>query len=81
MERLACLFYLLVADNLHICFPTQSEPLSLTFMAQRLLAWPKQATSEARNFVLGVLKSNNEPLSTREIFEKAIKASNFAATT
>ncbi|KAH9000926.1 hypothetical protein EDB86DRAFT_2903987 [Lactarius hatsudake] len=41
--------------------------------AQRLLAWPKQASSEARNLVLGVLKSHNEPLSTRELFEKAVK--------
>jgi hypothetical protein len=41
--------------------------------AQRLLAWPKQASSEVRNLVLGVLKSNNEPLSTREIFERAVK--------
>ncbi|KAH9038524.1 hypothetical protein EDB85DRAFT_1932795 [Lactarius pseudohatsudake] len=42
-------------------------------MAQRLLAWPKYASSESRNLVLGVLKSHNEPLSTRELFEKAVK--------
>ena len=41
--------------------------------AQRMLAWPKQASSEVRNLVLGVLKSHNEPLSTRELFEKAVK--------
>lgn len=41
--------------------------------AQRLLAWPKQASSGVRNLVLGVLKSHNEPLSTRELFEKAVK--------
>lgn len=39
----------------------------------RLLAWPKNASSEVRNLVLGVLKSHNEPLSTRELFEKAVK--------
>ena len=44
-------------------------------MAQRLLAWPKQASSEARNLVLGVLKSHSEALSTRELFEKAVKVS------
>jgi hypothetical protein len=42
-------------------------------VAQRLLAWPKQASGQVRNLVLGVLKSHNEPLSTRELFEKAVK--------
>ncbi len=41
-------------------------------IAQRLLAWPKQASSEARNIVLGVIKSHNEPLSTREVFNLAV---------
>ncbi|KAF8267170.1 hypothetical protein EI94DRAFT_1582411 [Lactarius quietus] len=41
--------------------------------SQRLLAWPKQASSNVRNLVLAVLKSQSEPLSTREIFEKAVK--------
>jgi hypothetical protein len=41
--------------------------------AQRLLAYPTQASSQARNLVLGVLKSHNEPLSTRELFERAVK--------
>jgi len=60
------------ADNINISFPTQC--LHLTPMsAQRLLAWPKQASSGARNLVLGVLKSHGEPLSTRELFEKAVK--------
>ncbi|KAI9462790.1 hypothetical protein BJY52DRAFT_1146348 [Lactarius psammicola] len=40
---------------------------------QRLLAWPKQASSEARNLVLEVLKSHSEPLSTRELLEKVVK--------
>ena len=42
-------------------------------IAQRLLAWPKQASSEARNVVLGVIKSHNTPLSTRDVFNEAIK--------
>ncbi|KAI0253007.1 hypothetical protein BJV78DRAFT_1198483 [Lactifluus subvellereus] len=40
--------------------------------AQRLLAWPKQASLEARNIVLGVIKSHNEPISTRDLFKKAV---------
>ena len=42
-------------------------------VVQRLLAWPKQATSEARNIVLGVIKSHNEPISTRDVFKLAVK--------
>lgn len=42
-------------------------------VVQRLLGWPKQASSEARNIVLGVLKSHNEPISTREVFKLAVK--------
>ncbi len=41
--------------------------------AQRLLGWPRQVSVEARNIVLGVLKSHNEPMSTHELFEKAVK--------
>ncbi|KAH9959402.1 hypothetical protein BC827DRAFT_1134576 [Russula dissimulans] len=41
--------------------------------AQRLLAWPKQATSEARNIALRVIRSHDAPISSRELFEKAIK--------
>jgi len=40
--------------------------------AQRLLAWPKQASFEARHIVLGVLKSHDGPLSTRDVFSKAV---------
>lgn len=42
-------------------------------VVQRLLAFPKQASSEARNIVLGVIKSHNEPISTRDVFELAVK--------
>ena len=42
-------------------------------VVQRLLAWPKQASSEARNIVLGVIKSHNEPISTRDVFKLAVK--------
>ncbi|KAF8500385.1 hypothetical protein F5888DRAFT_1681637 [Russula emetica] len=42
-------------------------------VVQRLLAWPKQASSEARNIVIGVIKSHNEPISTRDVFELAVK--------
>ena len=42
-------------------------------VVQRLLAWPKQATSEARNIVIGVIKSHNEPISTRDVFKRAVK--------
>jgi hypothetical protein len=42
-------------------------------VVQRLLAWPKQASSEARNIVLGVLKSHNEPISTRDVFKLALE--------
>jgi len=45
----------------------------LIMVVQRLLAWPKQASSEARNIVLGVIKSHNEPISTRDIFKLAVK--------
>ncbi|KAI9507829.1 hypothetical protein F5148DRAFT_1201424 [Russula earlei] len=41
--------------------------------AQRLLAWPKETTSEARKIILGVIKSHNAPISSRELFEKAVK--------
>ncbi|KAI0263110.1 hypothetical protein BC834DRAFT_1043115 [Gloeopeniophorella convolvens] len=40
---------------------------------QRLLAFPKQASSEARGIVLDVIRANNAPLSTRELFEKSVK--------
>jgi|SRR5712671_1372453 len=47
---------------------------SLSLMAaQRLLVWSKQTTSEARNIVLGVIRSHNAPISTHEVFEKAVK--------
>lgn len=39
----------------------------------RLLTLPKQASSEARNIVLGVIKSHNEPISTRDILTLALK--------
>ena len=42
-------------------------------VVQRLLAWPKQASSEARKIVLDVIKSHNEPISTRDIFKLALK--------
>lgn len=42
-------------------------------VVQRLLAWPKQASSEARNIVLGVISSHNEPISTRDLFRLAVK--------
>ncbi|KAI0000692.1 hypothetical protein BJV74DRAFT_882760 [Russula compacta] len=41
--------------------------------AQRFLAWPKQASSEARSIVLGVLKSHDAPISTRDLFVKTVK--------
>jgi len=59
-------------DRLVFC----SESLPRSFMAmavQRLLAWPKQTTLEARNLVLGLIKSHNAPISTRDLFEKAVK--------
>ncbi|KAI0277995.1 hypothetical protein BGY98DRAFT_976171 [Russula aff. rugulosa BPL654] len=42
-------------------------------VVQRLLGWPKQASSEARNIVLGVIKSHNEPISTHDVFKLAVK--------
>jgi hypothetical protein len=46
---------------------------NLLMAAQRLLAWPKQASSEARNIVLGVIKAHNAPISTRDLFKEAVK--------
>lgn len=75
MERVVVAFSKL-PPIIYIFLPTKFIPLHLTPMAaQRLLAWPKHASSEARNLVLGVLKSHNGPLSTRELFEKAVKVS------
>jgi hypothetical protein len=42
-------------------------------VAQQLLAFPKQASSEARNIILQVIKSHGAPISTRDLFEKAVK--------
>ena len=47
--------------------------LPVIMVVQRLLAYPKQASSEARNIVLGVLKSHKEPISTRDVFKLAVK--------
>jgi hypothetical protein len=43
-------------------------------LAQQLLAWPKQASKEARDVVLGVIKSHNAPISTRDILKLAVNA-------
>lgn len=53
-------------------FPRFSLPFAIIMVPHRLLAWPKQASSEARNIVLSVLKSH-EPISTRELFNLAVK--------
>lgn len=57
----------------HSVLPTLLSTL-LIMVVQRLLAWPKQASSEARNIVLGVISSHKEPISTRDLFRLAIKA-------
>ncbi|KAI0278326.1 hypothetical protein BC826DRAFT_866315, partial [Russula brevipes] len=35
--------------------------------------WSRQTSSEARNIVLGVIKSHDAPISTRDLFEKVVK--------
>jgi len=46
--------------------------LPLIMAAQRFLAWPKRATSDARKIVLGVISSHNEPISTLDVFKNAV---------
>ncbi|KAF8480412.1 hypothetical protein DFH94DRAFT_742660 [Russula ochroleuca] len=41
-------------------------------LAEGLRAWPKRATKEARNIVLDIIKSQNTPISTRDVFKKAV---------
>jgi len=42
-------------------------------VVHRLLTFPKQASSEARKIVLDVIKAHKEPLSTRDVFNLAVK--------
>jgi hypothetical protein len=62
-------------SNLQFCavFPRASLYLSLIMVVHRMLAWSKQASSEARHIVLNIMKAHAEPISTRDVFNQAVK--------